>query len=145
MTEHEIAIARDQIRALLAAYNNSGDRGRIDDLIAQFAPGGVLELTEKRLEGREGIRAALTAVATGQAPKVDLRGARHQLTTSRIELLSAEEAQGWSYFFVSRRGTILEEGTYIDRFVRLAEGWRIAHRRVKMHYSVHHQDEGQPG
>jgi hypothetical protein len=41
---------------------------------------------------------------------------------------------------VSRRGTIIEEGTYIDRYVKTAEGWRIAHRRVKMLFSVHIKD-----
>jgi hypothetical protein len=137
MTEHEVAIARDQIRALVALYNNSGDRGRIDDLAAAFAPNGVLEFGDNTLAGRAAIAAELAAIAQGARPDVNFAAARHQLTTTRIELTDADHAQGWIYFFVSRRGLIIEEGTYIDRYVRLSEGWRIAHRRVKMHYVAH--------
>jgi uncharacterized protein (TIGR02246 family) len=137
ITAYGIAIARDQIRALIALYNNSGDRGRIDDLASVFAPDGVLELPKQRLEGREAIQAELSSIASGTRPDVNLMGARHHITTSRIELTDAAAAKGWIYFFVSRRGQIIEEGTYIDAYVRLDEGWRIAHRRLKMHYSIH--------
>ena len=138
MTEYEIAIARDQIRALIALYNNSGDRGRIEDLASAFAPDGVLDLGARRLEGREAIRAELGAIASGAHPDINLAGARHQITTSRIELLDSDHAKGWIYFFVSRRGQIIEEGTYIDDYIRLpGEGWRIALRRPKMHYTIH--------
>jgi len=138
MDDHARAIARDQIRHLIACYNNTADRGRLDEFVLLFAPDAVLELTHQRLEGREAIQRMLTAVATGNTD-ADLSGARHQLTTCRIEIPDEGDPQAWTYFFVSRRGTILEEGTYIDRFVRLPEGWRFAHRRVKMLYSVHHR------
>jgi len=137
LTDHDIAIARDQIRNVVATYNNCADRGKIDEFVRVFAPDGVLEIKNEPLAGRDAIVAALTGIATGQRPEVDLRGSRHQLTTTRIEMVDADNALGWVYFFVSRRGTIIEEGTYIDRYVRLPEGWRIAHRRVKMHYTIH--------
>jgi hypothetical protein len=137
MTEHEVAIARDQIRALIALYNNSGDRGRIEDLASVFTPDGVLEMTQWTLRGRAEIVAELSAIAKGQRPDVNLAASRHQLTTTRIELTDANHAQGWIYFFVSRRGEIIEEGTYIDKYERTTEGWRIKHRRVKMHFTVH--------
>lgn len=132
MTELDVAIARDQIRNLVATYNNCGDRGRIDEFVEVFAPDGVLEISQQRLEGRAAIHRELSSIAGGTRSDVDLAGSRHQLTTTRIEILDEDQAQGWIYFFVSRRGTILQEGTYMDRYVKTPAGWRIAHRRVKM-------------
>ena len=137
LTELDVAVARDQIRNLVATYNNCADRGRMDEFVTVFTADGVLEFTNRRLEGREAIGAEISSIACGTRPDVDLSGSRHQLTTSRIEVLDDAHAQGWIYFFVSRRGTIIEEGTYIDRYIKTAEGWRIAHRRVKMLFSVH--------
>ena len=137
MNDHDIAIARDQIRALIALYNNSGDRGRIADLASVFAPDGVLQLSKQILEGRDAIERELSSIASGARPDVNLIGSRHQITTTRIDMIDDATAQGFIYFFVSRRGTIIEEGTYLDRYVKLPEGWRIAHRRVKMHYTIH--------
>lgn len=137
MTELDVAIARDQIRNLIATYNNCADRGRIGEFVQVFAPDGVLEITNQKMEGRGAILKEISSIASGTRPDVNLSGSRHQLTTTRIEVLDAATAQGWIYFFVSRRGTIIEEGTYIDRYAKTPEGWRIAHRRVKMHYSVH--------
>ena len=136
MTEHDVAIARDQIRHLLALYNNCVDRGRIEELADVFAPDGVLQLSHETLTGQAAIGAALRGITGGERPEVDLMGSRHQLTTSRIEIIDEGTAQGWTYFFVSRRGVILQEGTYIDRYVRLPAGWRIAHRRIKMLWTV---------
>lgn len=132
MTELDVAIARDQIRNLVATYNNCGDRGRIDEFVEVFAPDGVLEISQQRLEGGAAIHRELSSIAGGTRSDVDLAGSRHQLTTTRIEILDEDQAQGWIYFFVSRRGTILQEGTYMDRYVKTPAGWRIAHRRVKM-------------
>lgn len=142
MTDHDIAIARDQIRHLIACYNNMADRGRIDEFANLFADDGILQITHQSLQGRETIYRELSSIASGTRPDVDLSGSRHQLTTCRIEMTGENSAQGWTYFFVSRRGTIIEEGTYIDQFTKTAEGWRFAHRRVKMLYSIHHSDGG---
>ncbi|HEX7872683.1 MAG TPA: nuclear transport factor 2 family protein [Sphingobium sp.] len=140
MTDHDMAVARDQIRHLIACYNNMADRGRMDEFAALFVEDGVLQITHQALEGREAIFRELSSIASGARPDVDLAGSRHQLTTCRIEMTSEESAEGWTYFFVSRRGTIIEEGTYIDRFIRTPDGWRFAHRRVKMLYSINHKD-----
>jgi uncharacterized protein (TIGR02246 family) len=139
MTEEKVAIARDQIRALLAHYNNNGDRGRIEDLASVFAPDGVLEFSGQRFEGRAAIEAELSAVSTGGRAEINLAGSRHNITTSRIDFEAPNRALGWTYFFVSRQGRIIEEGTYIDDYVRLAEGWRIAHRRVKTLFAAYHE------
>lgn len=127
---------RTEIRHIQSIYNTAGDRGRIEEVIAVFAADGILEIPGQSLAGREAIAGFLSGVATKGAPSVDLRGSRHHLSTSRIELEGEDAAQGWTYFFVMRAGQMLQEGTYIDRFVRTAEGWRIAHRRVKILWTL---------
>lgn len=140
LSDHDIAIARDQIRNLVATYNNCADRGKIDEFIDVFAPDAVLETTGMVMQGKDNIAHSIRTIATGKNPNVNLSGSRHQLTTTRIEINDDNHAQGWIYFFVSRRGEIIEEGTYIDHYVRLEAGWRIAKRRVKMHYTIHNKD-----
>jgi len=125
------AAARVAIQALLAAYNAAGDRGALDALLAVFAGDGVLEMPSGAFHGRDAIETFLSGVAAGGA-EIDLRGSRHHLTTSHIDLVSPTAALGWTYFFVMRAGVVIQEGTYVDRFECGADGWRIAHRRVKI-------------
>ncbi len=133
MTEEEKALARAQIRHLQSVYNNAGDRGKIVDLISVFAEDGVMETPGETHAGRQAIYDYLTNVAGAKLPDgIDMRGARHHLTTSRIEFPSEIEAEAWTYFLVTRRGMMLQEGLYVDRFVKQADSWLIAHRRVKM-------------
>lgn len=133
MTAGDEAIARSQIRHLQAVYNTSGDRGKIGELVAVFAPDGVLDIETEAFAGPEAIADFLTKVATGGSGS-DLSGSRHHLTTSRIEFTEGGQAQGWTYFFVMRRGIVLQEGTYVDRYRKVDGQWRIAHRRVKLVY-----------
>ena len=132
MTEDQQSMIRQAIGHLQSVYNTSGDRGRIDELIAVFAADGVLEAGNGTHEGHAGIAAFLNGVVETGGGSIDLTGSRHHLTTSRIEVDSADRARGWTYFFVMRDGQVLQEGVYIDRYQRAADGWRIAHRRVKI-------------
>lgn len=126
------AEARVLIQHLLSLYNNAGDRGRIDEVLSVFTTDGVLEVPDGAHRGQDAIGAFLSGVARASAGAIDLRGARHHLTTSRIEFGHADAAQGWTWFFVMRAGIVIQEGTYIDRFAQTEDGWRIAHRRVKI-------------
>lgn len=127
--------ARAAIRHLQSIYNSAGDRGRTDEVIGVFAADGVLEVPGASHAGQHAIRAFLSGVAENGSDSVDLRGSRHHLTTSRIDV-DGDAAQGWSYFFVMRRGQVIQEGSYIDRFVETQDGWRIAHRRVKILWTL---------
>lgn len=133
-------MTRDQdiaaIRHLLGVYNTSGDRAKIDELLTVFAEDGTLEVPGARHAGPAAIGAFLSGVAQTGSDSVDLRGSRHHLTTSRIEFDDEDHAQGWTYFFVMRAGVVLQEGTYVDRFVNTPGGWRIAHRRVKVLWTL---------
>lgn len=136
MTDNEQAQARSEIRHLQSTYNTAGDRAKIDDLSATFTDDGVLEVPGASYQGRDAITAFLSGVAESGSDSVDLRGSRHHLTTSRIEFDDSDSANGWTYFFVMRAGQVLQEGSYIDRYVRTALGWRFAHRRVKILWSL---------
>ncbi|HUD93977.1 nuclear transport factor 2 family protein [Sphingobium sp.] len=135
MTYEQEAIARSAIHHIQALYNNSGDRGKVDDLLTVFAPDGVLDIGRTSYTGHAAIKGFISDVAKGATP-VDLAGSRHHLTTSRIEFEGDDEAKGWTYFFVMRQGSVIQEGTYIDRYGRIDGRWLIVHRRVKMLYDI---------
>lgn len=135
MTPEQESFARTAIRHTQSVYNTSGDRGRVDDLLTAFVPDGVLEVPGASYPGHKAIHGFLTGVTSGSVGP-NLAGSRHHLTTSRIEFESDTVALGWTYFFVMRQGTVIQEGTYIDRYVQAGERWLIAHRRVKMLYST---------
>jgi hypothetical protein len=130
-----IETARSAIRHTLSVYNNCGDRGRIQELLSAFAPDALLQVPGDEYRGHAQILEYLSGVATGTM-KIDLRGARHNLTTSRIEIDGPENAHGWTYFFVMRQSEVIQEGTYIDQFIRSGDRWLISHRRVKMLFSI---------
>lgn len=132
MNRQDEANERAAIRHLQAIYNTDGDRGRIDALVEVFARDGVLEILGEQYKGRDAIHRYLSDVATNGAPGVDLSFSRHHLSTSRIEFSGPDAAQGWTYFFVMRKGEVLQEGTYVDRFAKSGSDWLIAHRRVKL-------------
>lgn len=127
---------RAEIAHLISIYNNCCDRGVFSELTNVFAPGARIEVEEDTFEGVESFLEFLSAVKANTAGKLNLAGSRHHLTTSRVEFSSETEAQGWTYFFVMRRGEVLQEGLYVDHFTKRAEGWRISGRRVKMIWSL---------
>ncbi len=125
------AISREQIRETLSSYNHSGDRGRLDELVACFTPDGVLEIAgEEPSRGRDAIRERLTSVVadTARAPSTPL--VRHHVSSTRIQMEGEGEARVWSYFFVITEVGPDHWGRYIDRFRRMGDAWLITHRRV---------------
>lgn len=135
MTYDEENIARAAIRHTQSIYNSSGDRGKIDEMLAAFEPDGVLDIETEAFKGHGAIKDFIGRVASGDT-SADLLGSRHHLTTSRIEFEGDTAAQGWTYFFVMRKGVVIQEGTYIDRYRKVEGRWLIAHRRVKMSYNI---------
>ena len=134
MTPEE-ALAREEIRYTMSIYNSEGDRGRVEALATAFTEDGVLEFSGARHTGRSAIIQALSSTVAGNR---DRAGdgmppfLRHNLTTSRIELRSDTEADAWTYFNVITPVGLDHCGVYVDRFVRVADRWLIAHRRVKV-------------
>jgi len=125
--------AREAIRDLVAAYSHFGDTGRFDELCALFAPDGVLELDAGRsFAGRAAIRVFLGDTAgsvrtAGPRPYI-----RHHVSNHRIDVAGPDDASGAAYFFVVTERGPDHWGRYRDRYSRTDEGWRFAHRRVRL-------------
>ncbi|MDK2756067.1 MAG: nuclear transport factor 2 family protein [Blastomonas fulva] len=120
-------LAREQIRDLLARYTYAGDRGRVAELAACFADDGILEYPGNSGIGPEGILAALTSGAANPA----ISFIRHHITNPLIDL-SGDTASARSYFAVTSNNGPDHSGTYTDRFVKTAAGWRFACRIVRI-------------
>jgi len=140
MTPEEL-LAREAIRHTQSVYNNEGDRGRLDGLLATFTVDGVLELDRGVFTGREAIRGALSPAVDAKRSEHRAAGAprlflRHHLTTSRVELTSPTTADAWTYFQVMTPIGLDHAGLYVDRFVEHDGGWLIAHRRVKIDWQA---------
>lgn len=129
----DLASDRDEIRDLLARYTYNGDRGRLDDMTACFSADGVLEYLGKAPQGPAAIKAALSS-GTRDAR---LTFIRHHITNPLIAV-DGDTATARSYFTVHSNFGPDHSGTYDDRLVRTDEGWRFAHRRVRIDW----QNEG---
>ena len=114
-----------------------GEAARIADL---FTEDGIWEADQLRMEGRDAIRAGF-----GARQRVARRTSRHVCTNVAITLTGPDEATGLSYLVNYRHDSRTGEaelpapigppkyvGEYHDRFVRTADGWRIAHRRCTL-------------
>lgn len=125
----QLTADRDAIRDLLARYTFSGDRGRVAELAACFADDGVLEYPGHRAEGRDAIAAALGRGGDSRDPRPTF--VRHHITNPLIEV-GTDTATAHSYFAVHCDIGLDHSGTYSDRLVRTADGWRFGHRLVRV-------------
>ncbi|MET0250038.1 MAG: nuclear transport factor 2 family protein [Sphingobium sp.] len=120
---------REAIHTLMARYNIEGDRGNIEGLASVFADDGVLEFGGAATTGRAAI---IERLSGGRGPRNPaLTVVRHHLTTSLIEI-DGDGATGRTYLIVMTDIGPDHHGVYVDRFRRTADGWRIAHRQVRI-------------
>lgn len=124
----DISADRDAIRHLLATYTYNGDRGRIDGLAGCFAEDGILEFPGAIATGPAAIAAALTSGGGADPARTFVR---HHITNPLIEV-QGDTATARSYFAVWSNNGPDHAGTYNDRLVRTPEGWRFAHRQVRI-------------
>jgi uncharacterized protein (TIGR02246 family) len=124
--------ARECIRDLVARYNASGDAGRFDPMLALFAEDAVLEVPDRRLDGRAAIRAYFESVAAGEGGRPAVRLLRHHTATLQIDVDTREEARGRCYFQVFTERGLDHWGRYVDTFRRVDGRWRFASRRVTL-------------
>lgn len=127
----DLATDRDEIRDLLARYTYNGDRGRLGEMTACFAADGILEYLGKAPQGPAAIAAALSS-GTRDAR---LTFIRHHITNPLIAV-DGDSATARSYFTVHSNFGPDHSGTYDDRLVRAADGWRLAHRRVRIDWQA---------
>ena len=128
MTLDELA-ARESIRDLVARYNQNGDSGRIDAMLALFAEDAVMEVVPDEVyHGVDAIRAFMSGVTeTG-----GIRALRHFTATHQIDLHSPDEASGRSYYVVFTDRGLDHWGRYVDGYRRVEGRWRFASRRVSI-------------
>lgn len=129
----EDMLDREAIRQTMATYTINGDRGRLASLAAAFAPDGVLEFPGVRAQGAAQIESVLSAPGRPRDPRHSFT--RHNLTSSLIDL-AGDEASGRTYFQVVTDIGLDHQGHYADRFVRTADGWRLAHRQVRIDWQA---------
>lgn len=120
---------RDAIRDLLARYTYNGDRGRVDALAECFAEDGMLEFPGNAATGPVAIAAALSGGTGTRNPALTF--VRHHITNPLIEV-GGDSATARSYFTVHTDIGPDHSGTYSDRLVRTAQGWRFSHRLVRV-------------
>ena len=125
--------AREEIRDLVAAYAHAADSGRFDEVAGLFALDGVLE-TPDHVEhrGRDAIRAFLGGTGKLLAGATTVPIIRHHVANLRLAVTGPDDATGAAYFFVITERGPDHWGRYRDRYVRTDEGWRFAHRRVRL-------------
>jgi hypothetical protein len=123
----DLVADRDAIRDLLARYTYNGDRGRLEALASCFADDGVLEFPGATAAGPAAIAAALAPGA--RDPRLTF--VRHHVTNPLVEP-DGDDASARSYFAVYTAIGPDHAGTYSDKLVRTAAGWRIARRLVRI-------------
>jgi hypothetical protein len=121
----------EAIRALLTRYTYHGDRGRVADLAACFAPDGTLEFPGAAATGPAAIIAALSSGARNPA----ITFIRHHITPPLIEI-DGHTATARSYFTVIANNGPDHSGTYTDRLVRTGKDWHFAHRLVRVDWQA---------
>lgn len=139
MTIDEL-LARESIRATLAAYTVAGDRLRADELAATFTEDGILEsefVPESdafHFAGRDAIKGWLTrwtqAPANQQTHSATF--VRHHLSTSHITLSSGNSARARTYWTAYTDIGADHCGYYLDELLKVGDDWLIAHRRVRL-------------
>jgi 3-phenylpropionate/cinnamic acid dioxygenase small subunit len=136
----EELLAREGIRQTMANYTMAGDRLRADDFMAVFTEDAVLEsdgvpeADAFRYEGRETMRQWILRWQQPQAERSNQIATfvRHHLSTSQIELTSAETAKARTYWVAYTDIGQDHGGYYLDAFRKVRDRWLIAHRRVRL-------------
>jgi ketosteroid isomerase-like protein len=121
--------AREAIRDLVARYHQSGDAGRLAEMVALFCDEAVLELDGREVAGRGAIR-SLFESAAGATRSREGAFVRHFTATHQIDVLDAGRARGRAYYAVLTEAGLDHWGRYLDEYRRESGAWRFARRRV---------------
>jgi hypothetical protein len=123
-------VARESIRDLVARYNANGDSGRIDEMLALFAPDASMEVGGSWHHGREEIASVFTLGADRFAKVPHFTHLRHSTTTLQIDVVDRTHAKSRCYFFVMMDHGLDHWGRYIDEFGVVDGRWLFTKRRV---------------
>jgi len=126
--------AREAIRHTISSYTYAADRGRFDDLVALFAPDGVLEvhgIGGARAEGRDAITQFFRGVNTDVVVSAPPGRMQHHVSSVWIDVHSQSAARTSSYFMVVTGAGVDHWGRYRDELVPAGDRWLFAHRLVR--------------
>ncbi len=126
--------AREAIRHTIASYTYAADRGRFDDLVALFAPDGVLEvhgIGGARAQGRDAIREFFTGVNTDVVATAPPGRMQHHVSSVWIDVRSESTASASCYFMVMTGAGVDHWGRYRDELIPAGDRWLFAHRLVR--------------
>jgi ketosteroid isomerase-like protein len=125
---------------LVTAYCHYVDHGQAEQVADLFTEDGVWKSPEVTMEGREQVRKGF-----GQRQANAGRMSRHVCNNLLLDVIDEDHAEGTVYLTLyrhdgpeGRRLSPLEQaemvGEYRDKFVRTADGWRIAHREIEISF-----------
>jgi 3-phenylpropionate/cinnamic acid dioxygenase small subunit len=137
--------AEHDIRRLVAQLAFEADTGELDDYLALFTDDAVWEMPGDEALGISAAYCAGQAeisVSVQQRRAIGVQGPgagnMHHITTQRIDV-SDDDGAGHIYYqfvgMVDGKPTIRTIGEYRDRYRRTAEGWKLAHRTVLIHWT----------
>ena len=124
MTEDERRAIEADCARLVALYANLNDAARWDEVAALYADDGVMfrpTAPDTPITGR----AAILAAFQGRPP----RQTRHLCANIVITAEGPDRASGHSAMVLFQPDAAPLVGSFHDRFVRTAQGWRFAERR----------------
>lgn len=124
MTEHERRAIEADCARLIALYANLNDEARWEEVAALYAEDGLMTrptAPDAPIVGRAAILAAFQA----RPP----RKTRHVCSNVVIDVDDHASARGTSAMVLFTEGGAPLAGSFHDRFVLTAEGWRFAERR----------------
>ncbi|MCY1672620.1 nuclear transport factor 2 family protein [Novosphingobium sp. SL115] len=124
MTPDQRRAAEQDCARLIALYANLNDDARWDEVVALYAEDGVMFRPTAPDAGIEGRAAILAAFKARPA-----RTTRHVCSNVVIDVDSENSARGTSAMLLFTGEGAPLVGSFHDRFVRTAEGWRFAERR----------------
>jgi ketosteroid isomerase-like protein len=110
------------VRAVLDEYCLRLEINDFEEWLDLFTDDTVYEVFRRELKGRDAVRDMLSQAPHG----VHLPGA------ARIALDGDRAETVQNYLFVASEDAAWNMGWYYRTLVRTAEGWKIAHTRVKM-------------
>ena len=124
MTADERRAIEQDCARLIALYANLNDEARWDEVAALYADDGVMvrpTAPDAPTLGRAAILAAFKARPA--------RVTRHVCSNVVIDVDSETTARGVSAMLLFTGAAAPLVGSFHDRFVRTADGWRFAERR----------------
>ena len=131
--EVRVLEAKDAIRELMARYAMALDACRFADVAACFAPDGAWTTNYGAARGPAEIEKFISSIVPvkGEGPQ-----RKHYITNIIIEV-DGDSARAVSDYLVvreSENGLMpVMGGTYRDRFVKTAAGWRFARKELEHH------------